>query len=121
MEAPVGDYFVVKTKAKEGFMEEQVGNSFCGDSFLGRAENHPLSKPMVNHDQKGVKAGREGRSVIKLQEICWKGWMEVKRIGVRGGTVGCVLDLFCWQTAHPSTYLCTKDARPGHQNLEATS
>ena len=66
MGAPVGDYFVVKTKAKEGLMEEEVGNSFCGDSFLGRAENHPLSKPMVNHDQKGVKAGRQGKVSDKV-------------------------------------------------------
>ena len=42
-------------------------------------------------------------------------------MGVRGRMVGCVLDLFCWQTAHPSTYLHTKDARSGHQNSEATS
>ena len=33
-------------------MEEEVGNSFRGDGFLGRAENYPLSKAMVNHDQK---------------------------------------------------------------------
>ena len=33
-------------------MEEEVGNSFCGDGFLDRAENHPLSKAMVDHDQK---------------------------------------------------------------------
>ena len=32
-------------------MEEEVGNSFFSDGFLGRAENHPLSKSMVNHDQ----------------------------------------------------------------------
>ena len=42
-------------------------------------------------------------------------------MGVRGGMVGCVLDLLCWQTTHPSTYLHMKDARPGHQNSEATS
>ena len=42
-------------------MKEEVGNSFGSDSFLGRAENHPLSKLMVNHSQKGVKASGEGK------------------------------------------------------------
>ena len=48
----VGDYFVIETKTKEDFVEEEVGDSFCGDSFLGRAKNHPLSKPMVDHNKK---------------------------------------------------------------------
>ena len=33
-------------------MKEEVGNPFHRDGFLGRAENNPLSKAMVNHDQK---------------------------------------------------------------------
>ena len=33
-------------------MEEEVGDPFCCDGFLGRAENHPLSKAMVDHDKK---------------------------------------------------------------------
>ena len=33
-------------------MEEEVDDPFCGDGLLGRAENHPLSKAMVDHDQK---------------------------------------------------------------------
>ena len=37
-------------------MEKDGGNSFGGDGFLGRAKNHPLSKPMVDHDQERVKA-----------------------------------------------------------------
>ena len=27
----------------------------------GRAENYPLSKPMVDHDQKGIKTIRKGK------------------------------------------------------------
>ena len=46
---------------KEDFVEEKVGDSFCGDGFLGRAKNHSLSKPMVDHDQKRVKASGEGK------------------------------------------------------------
>ena len=52
MGASVGDYFVIKTEVKEDFVKEEVGNSFCGDGFLSGAENYPLSKPMVDHDQK---------------------------------------------------------------------
>ena len=48
--------FVVKTKAKEDFVEEKGGDSFGGDGFLSRAENYPLSKSMVDHDQERVKA-----------------------------------------------------------------
>jgi len=37
-------------------MEEKGGNSFSGDGFLSGAENYPLSKAMVYHDQKRIKA-----------------------------------------------------------------
>ena len=43
---------------KEDFVEEESCNSFCTDSFFHGTKNHPLSKPMVNHDQKGAKASR---------------------------------------------------------------
>ena len=38
-------------------MEKECGYSFSGDVFLHGTENHPLSKPMVDHNQKGIKAG----------------------------------------------------------------
>ena len=56
MGASVRDDFVKKSKAKEDFMEKEGGNSFGSDGFLGRAKNHPLSKPMVYHDQERIKA-----------------------------------------------------------------
>ena len=37
-------------------MEKEGGDSLSGNGFLGRAKNYPLSKPMVDHDQKRVKA-----------------------------------------------------------------
>ena len=47
-------------------MEEEGGDSLGGNRFLGRAKNHPLSKPMVYHDQERVKAqgGRKIRDEI---------------------------------------------------------
>ena len=68
-----------------------------------------------------LKSMERGRSVIRSQEICWNRQVEVEQMGVRGGMVGCVLDLLCWQTTYPSTYLRMKNARPGHQNSEVTS
>ena len=61
MKASVRDYFVIKAKVKEDFVKEESNDSFCSDGFLCGAENQPLSKPMVNHGQKGVKASRKGK------------------------------------------------------------
>ena len=56
----IGDDFVIEAKSFEYFGEEQGGDSGSIDGFLGRAENYPLSKPMVDHDQKGIKTIRKG-------------------------------------------------------------
>ena len=37
-------------------MKEESCDSFCGDGLLCGTKNHPLSKPMVDHDQKRVEA-----------------------------------------------------------------
>ena len=52
----VRDDFVKNSKAEENFVEEKGGDSFGSNEFLGRAKNHPLSKPMVYHDQERIKA-----------------------------------------------------------------
>ena len=36
-------------------MEKECGNALGGDVLLCGTENHPLSKPMVDHNQKGIK------------------------------------------------------------------
>ena len=56
----VGDDFVVETEAEVYFVEEECSDAFGGDVFLCGTENHPLSKPMVDHDQKGIEAGGGG-------------------------------------------------------------
>ena len=56
----IRDDFVVEAKSFEYFGEEQGSDSGSIDGFLGRAENYPLSKPMVDHDQKGIEAIRKG-------------------------------------------------------------
>ena len=57
----VRDDFVEKSKVEEYFVEEKGCDSFCSDGFLRRAKNHPLSKPMVDHDQKRIEARGEGK------------------------------------------------------------
>ena len=43
-----------------------------------------------------------GRSVMKSIVAVSNGWaLAFAGIGIRGGTVGWVLTLVCWQTAHP--------------------
>ena len=39
-------------------MEKKSCNSFCSNSFLCGTKNYSLSKPVVNHNQKRVKASR---------------------------------------------------------------
>ena len=56
LRAPIRDYFVEKSKAKEDFVEKEGGNPFSSDRFLSRAKNYPLSKPMVYHDQERIEA-----------------------------------------------------------------
>ena len=58
MGSAVVDNFVVKAEVKVYFVEKERGNAFSGDVLLCGTENHPLSKAMVDHDQKGIKTGR---------------------------------------------------------------
>jgi len=56
----VRDNLVVESIAEEDFVEEKGGNSFGSDGFLSGAENYPLSKAMVYHNQERIKASRGG-------------------------------------------------------------
>ena len=58
MGASIRDDFVIEAEVKVYFVEKECGYSFSSDVFLHGTKNHPLSKPMVDHDQKGIKAGR---------------------------------------------------------------
>ena len=61
MGASIRDHLVVKAKVEEDFVKEEGCDPFYSDGFLCGAENHPLSKLMVNHDQKRVKAIGRGK------------------------------------------------------------
>ena len=60
--AMIRDDFVVEPEAKVDFVEKECGDSFGSDHFLSGAENYPLCKAMVDHNQQRVKA-RGGREV----------------------------------------------------------
>ena len=66
MRASVGDDFVEKSKAEDDFVKKEGGDPFGGNSFLGRAENYPLSKPMVYHDHERIEAGGQGEIRDKI-------------------------------------------------------
>jgi len=55
----VRHYCVMKIKVGEDVFEKQGGDAGGINSFKARDENHPLHKPMVNHDQNRVKTRRE--------------------------------------------------------------
>ena len=58
--AMVRDDLVVKPESEVYFVEEEGSYPFSGDCFLSGAENYPLHKPMVDHNQQRVKAGGSG-------------------------------------------------------------
>ena len=87
LRSPVGDDFVKKSKAEENLVEEKGGDSFSGNRFLGRAQNHPLSKPMVYHDQERIKAQGNGKVRDKITGNLLEG-AEGKRFDRRKGGYG---------------------------------
>ena len=52
----IRDNLVVESEAEVDLVEKESDNPFCSNHFLDGAENYPLCKPMVNHDQESVKA-----------------------------------------------------------------
>ena len=56
MGTAIGDDFIKKSEAKEDFVEKEGCDPLGGDGFLGRAKNHPLSKPMVYHDHERIES-----------------------------------------------------------------
>ena len=60
MWAAIGDDLVIKSKAEGDFVEEKSGYSFCGDRLFSGAENYPLCKAMVDHDQQRIPARGSG-------------------------------------------------------------
>ena len=56
MGATIRDDFVKESEAKEDFVEKEGSDPLGGNGFLGRAKNHPLSKPMVYHNHERVEA-----------------------------------------------------------------
>ena len=56
-------------------MKEKGCDPFGGSSFLGRTENYPLCKAVVDHDQEKIKTGGrlEIRDEITRQLLEWTG------------------------------------------------
>ena len=52
----IEDDFIVESEVEVDFVEEKGSHPFSGDHFLSGAENYPLRKAMVDHDQQRIKA-----------------------------------------------------------------
>ena len=104
MGTSVGYDFVKKSEAEENFVEEKGRDFLGGDGFLSRAKNYPLSKPMVYHDQERVKARGDGKICDEIARNLLERARGDGLMGDKGGTVGCVLTLFCWHIAQPLMY-----------------
>ena len=80
----------------------------------------PFVRPWLTMTIKESKPPDGGRSVMRSTESCLKGRVVEEGIGARGGVVGWVIILFCWQTAHLVTNWETKTERLGHQKSRST-
>ena len=78
----VRDDLVIEAETKVYFVEKERGNAFHGDVLLCGTENHPLSKPMVDHDQKGIETGRRREVGDKVARDL------LERAGCRGANGG---------------------------------
>ena len=58
----IRDNFIVESEVQVDFVEKESGYSLGGDHFLGGAENYPLCKAMVDHNQQRVET-RGGEEV----------------------------------------------------------
>ena len=53
----IRDDLVIKSKVEVDFVGKEGGYPLSSDAFLGGAENHPLCKTMVDHNQQGMETG----------------------------------------------------------------
>ena len=76
----------------------------------------PLLSPWSTMTNRESKPFEVGRSMMRSYDICLNGNVSLEMIRFRGGIVGWVLVLFCWQGTHPSTnFYFMNWAIPGHQ------
>ena len=68
----VRDDFVMETKASEDMFEKQGGDTSSINGFGTRDKNHPLFKPMVNHDQNKVKTGENWEICDHIAGDLWE-------------------------------------------------
>ena len=63
--------------------------------FLVGQRITPLVSPWLTTTRRESKDEEMERSMMRAQEICWKGQVQEDLIEVRGGMVGQVFALFC--------------------------
>ena len=71
--------------------------------FLVGQRITPFVSLWLTMTKKISKPAEGGKLVKRSHETCWKGQDTEERIGERGGMVGCMFALACWQVPQPST------------------
>ena len=113
--SPIEDDLVVKAESGEDVVEEDLGNICRGGGFVARAENYPLQKAMVNHNQNRIVAMGEGEISDEVHGDLLEGVGALREDGSKGGWEGWVFTLLSWQVAQPAMNLQMKVVIPGHQ------
>ena len=98
--ASVRDYLVVEAESREDMLKKDLSNVHSRGSFVARAENYPLRKTMVYHNQNRIMATGDGEVCDEVhgnlleragalgggRHKRWVGGMSVHLIGLAHGT-----------------------------------
>ena len=88
LESLIGDDSVVEAEMREDVLEKDLGDVRHGGSFVARAENYPLRKTMVYHDQDRIITVGEGQVSDEIHGDLLEGAGAFRRDGRQGGVGG---------------------------------
>ena len=89
----VGDDLVMETESWEDVLKKDLSDVCSGGSFVARAENYPLRKTMVYHDQNRIVAVGKGQICDEVHGDLLEGAGAFGRDGGKGECEGWVLIL----------------------------
>ena len=92
----IRDDFIVESKAEVYFVEKEGGYPLAVMVVFVGQRITSLVRPWLTTTSHKSKPEETERLMMTSQEISWKGCEVWDLIGVSGGMVRCVLDLFCW-------------------------
>ena len=98
LRSSVREDLVMETELWEDVLKKDLGEVHSGGGFVARAENYPLRKTMVYHDQNRIIAVGKGQISDEIHRDLWEGagafrrdrgqggvgWVDVNFIGLAG-------------------------------------